>query len=178
LSELNWVAAQLLEAARCAGAGDVGTAQTLISRALLLLQGQPSLQSSAAEPQGMRRALQAWRARKVVAYVESNLSGCIRVEDLARVVGLSRSYFCHAFKGRFGSSVHLYITRRRIEIARQLMLTTAFSLSDIALSCGMSDQAHFTKVFRRIMGETPSRWRQSHQIESPRPLSLSEELHV
>jgi AraC-like DNA-binding protein len=41
------------------------------------------------------------------------------------------------------------------------MLTTGASLSEIALSCGMSDQSHFTRSFRRIVGETPSSWRQT-----------------
>jgi AraC-like DNA-binding protein len=41
------------------------------------------------------------------------------------------------------------------------MLTTGASLSEIALSCGMSDQSHFTRSFRRIVGEAPSAWRQA-----------------
>ncbi len=49
------------------------------------------------------------------------------------------------------------------------------SLSEIALSCGMSDQAHFTRAFRRVVGETPNRWRQSRRAaalawETPIPL--------
>ena len=45
------------------------------------------------------------------------------------------------------------------ELAQALMLTTGASLCEIALSCGMSDQSHFTRSFRRIVGETPSSWR-------------------
>jgi AraC-like DNA-binding protein len=41
------------------------------------------------------------------------------------------------------------------------MLATGASLSQIALSCGMSDQSHFTRSFRRIVGETPASWRQT-----------------
>ena len=43
------------------------------------------------------------------------------------------------------------------------MLATNESLSEIALNCGMSDQAHFTRAFRRIVSETPNRWRQSRR---------------
>ena len=43
------------------------------------------------------------------------------------------------------------------------MLTTRFTLSEIALSCGMSDQSHFTRSFRRIVGETPHLWRQTRR---------------
>ena len=55
----------------------------------------------------------------------------------------------------------IWIRHRRIELAQGLMLTTGASLSEIALSCGMSDQSHFTRSFRRIVGETPSSWRQT-----------------
>jgi AraC-like DNA-binding protein len=43
------------------------------------------------------------------------------------------------------------------------MLTTSAPLSEIALSCGMSDQSHFTRSFRRIVGETPHLWRQARR---------------
>ena len=50
-------------------------------------------------------------------------------------------------------------TRRRIEVAQDLMLSTREPLGAIALSCGMSDQSHFSRWFRRIVGETPHQWR-------------------
>jgi AraC-like DNA-binding protein len=43
------------------------------------------------------------------------------------------------------------------------MLSSQLPLSDIALSCGLSDQSHFTRVFRRIVGETPSAWRRARR---------------
>lgn len=83
--------------------------------------------------------------------------------ELAEIVGLSESHFSRAFRIRFGLSVHAYVTFRRVEASRHLMLTTEAPLSEIALSCGMSDQAHFTKVFKRVVGQPPSRWRKSQQ---------------
>jgi len=166
---LDVVANQLIEAACCALGGDGTAAQEHIARALLLLQHRPGqapslLQSIAKESQQeVAGALSAWRAQKVAAYIETHLSGSIRVRDLAHLVGLSNSYFCHAFKRRYGLTVHVYLTCRRIEMAQRLMLATNESLSEIALNCGMSDQAHFTRAFRRIVSETPNRWRQSRR---------------
>ena len=166
---LDAVAAQLIEAACCALGGDGTAAREHIARALLLLQDKPGqapslLQSIAKESQqDVAGALSAWRAQKVAAHIEGHLSGSIRVRDLAHLVGLSNSYFCHAFKRRYGLTVHVYLTCRRIEMAQRLMLATNEPLSEIALSCGMSDQAHFTRAFRRIVGETPNRWRQSRR---------------
>jgi AraC-like DNA-binding protein len=56
---------------------------------------------------------------------------------------------------------HIWIRRRRIEFAQSLMLTTDAPLSEIALSCGLGDQSNFTRLFRRIVGETPSSWRRT-----------------
>lgn len=159
---LDVVATQLIEAACCALGGDGIAAQAHIAHALLLLQDNGG-RARDSQQQDVAGGLSAWRAQRVVAYIEANLAGPIRVRELAHLVGLSNSYFCHAFKRRFGQTVHVYLTSRRIELAQQLMLSTAESLSEIALSCGMSDQAHFTRAFRRVVGETPHRWRQSRR---------------
>jgi AraC family transcriptional regulator len=80
---------------------------------------------------------------------------------LADVVNLSPSHFCRGFKRSVGITVHRYVMQRRVEKAQQLMLTTAEALSGIALSCGMSDQSHLTRWFRRVVGETPAAWRRA-----------------
>ena len=79
---------------------------------------------------------------------------------MARVACLSKSHFSRLFSNRFGSRVQLYIMHRRVAMAQTLMRTDA-SLCEIALSCGMSDQAHFSKLFRRVVGQSPSVWRRA-----------------
>jgi AraC family transcriptional regulator len=97
--------------------------------------------------------------RKVVTYIDSNLAGALFVGALARVAGLSSSAFHRAFRLRFGVTPHAYVTLKRIQLAQYLMFTTNDALSQIALACGMTDQSHFNRTFRRITGETPHRWR-------------------
>jgi AraC family transcriptional regulator len=96
-----------------------------------------------------------------MTYIEANLSGTILVAVLARIAGVSCSSFHRRFRSRFGVTPHMYVTLKRIEFAQVLMLTTNESLSQISLACGMSDQAHFTRIFRRLTGKTPGRWRTS-----------------
>ena len=103
--------------------------------------------------------LASWRARKVVTYIESNLSGTILVAALARIAGVSCSRFHRTFRSRFGVTPHVYVTVKRVEFAQVLMLTTNESLSQISLACGMADQSHFTRIFRRLTGKTPGQWR-------------------
>jgi AraC-like DNA-binding protein len=94
-------------------------------------------------------------------YIESNLAHRLTTEDLARVVNLSGSHFIRAFTRSFGSTVHYYVMQRRVAMAQRLMLGTSEQLSRIALSCGMSDQSHLTRWFRRVVGQTPAAWRRS-----------------
>ena len=111
----------------------------------------------------VRGGLPAWQARRVFAHVEANLSRKILIRELARLLGISASHFCRAFKCTFGVSPRDYMLRRRIEVAQALMLTTSEPLSSIALRCGMCDQPHFTRSFHRIVGETPYTWRRTRR---------------
>lgn len=106
-----------------------------------------------------RGGLAPWQARKVERYLRATLDRSVRVEDLAKQVSLSASHFSAAFKTSFGATPHTYIIRLRLELARRLMLTTREKLSQIALQCGLADQAHLSKLFRREVGETPGAWR-------------------
>jgi AraC family transcriptional regulator len=113
------------------------------------------------------RALAGWRARKVVDHIESNLSAALLVEALARIAGISSSCFHRAFRLRFGVTPHRYVTLKRIEFAQALMLTTNDPLSEISLACGMTDQPHFTRIFRGLTGKTPGRWRTWRRRQRP-----------
>jgi AraC family transcriptional regulator len=106
------------------------------------------------------------QARRVVSHVDTNLSRRIPVQELARLLGLSASHFCRAFKCTFGTSPRHYVLGRRIEVAQGLMLTTSEPLSSIAIRCGMCDQPHFTRSFHRIVGETPYSWRRTRRGSS------------
>jgi AraC-like DNA-binding protein len=99
------------------------------------------------------------RVRKVVSHIESNLSGTILVGALARIAGVSHSCLHRTFLSCFGLTPHVYVTVKRVEFAQVLMLTTNEPLSQISLACGMADQSHFTRIFRRLTGKTPGQWR-------------------
>jgi AraC family transcriptional regulator len=167
--ELSVVAAQLIEAACRARDGDHEATRAHIAHALALLRGIPSLDPSGTrllsnvETHIVRGGLPAWQTRRVIAHVEANLSRRIPVQELARLLSLSATHFCRAFKCTVGASPRDYVLRRRIEMAQGLMLTTSEPLSSIAVRCGMCDQPHFTRSFHRIVGETPYTWRRTRR---------------
>lgn len=109
----------------------------------------------------VRQGLAPWQVRRVLAYIDANLESRIRNRDLAAVARLSEFYFNVAFRNSVGHSPHDYVIRRRVERAQGLMLSTDKALSEIAVECGLADQSHFTRLFRRVVGESPAVWRRA-----------------
>ncbi|WP_066722084.1 helix-turn-helix domain-containing protein [Sphingomonas pituitosa] len=107
--------------------------------------------------------LAGWQLRRVAAHVDTHLQGPIFTSTLAGVAQLSTGHFCRAFKASTGETPHAYIVRQRIRRAQLLMRETRDTLSQIACACGLSDQAHLTRLFRRLLGTTPHAWRCSWQ---------------
>jgi AraC family transcriptional regulator len=103
--------------------------------------------------------LAPWQILRTEALVERRMEERLTTAELATAVRLSAGYFARAFKRSFGVSPHLYLMKRRVARAKHLMTTTSRPLSEIALSCGLSDQAHLSRIFRQHEGETPNRWR-------------------
>jgi transcriptional regulator GlxA family with amidase domain len=136
------------------------SAAACLQRAKALLLGVDGTSPPPSE-KGVRQGLAPWQVRRVLAYIEANLSTPIRNKDLAALVRLSEFHFNVAFRNSVGDPPHGYIIRRRVERAQGLMLSTDRSLSDIAAECGLADQAHLTRLFRRIVGESPAAWRRA-----------------
>jgi AraC family transcriptional regulator len=163
--QIRSVMAELCSAVRSALDDERGTAEESLRRAAEILGEMGT--AAAAPPEQVRGGLAPWQIRKVTNHIEANLDRPIRNEDLAALVFLNSSHFGHAFRNSFGETPHEYVIRRRVERAQGLMLSTDASLSEIALDCGLADQSHLTRLFRRIAGETPRAWRRA-RIGAPR----------
>jgi AraC-like DNA-binding protein len=132
---------------------DPRQAKVFIGQASRLLE--PALDDGEAREAGLAR----WQERKVLRHIDERLDQSIRNQDLAGVVGLSISHFGRRFKASFGVSPRDYIIRVRVERAKTLMHGQDAPLSQIALDSGFCDQAHMCRLFRVVVGSTPSRWR-------------------
>ena len=98
-------------------------------------------------------------ARRGAAFLQQNYSRTISVEDAARQVGVSRSYLYRAFQAEFGCSPSAYLTRYRMQRAKQLLRHSALPISMVAVSVGFEDPLYFSRVFRGETGFSPTEYR-------------------
>src|SRR5919199_4601366 len=84
------------------------------------------------------------------------------VDDLARAAGLSRAHFSREFRRTFGEPPHSYLLTRRLERAAALLRTTDRSVADICFSVGLSSVGSFTTSFTRMLGATPTAYRERY----------------
>lgn len=133
----------------------------------------------------VKAALPKWRLKRVIEHVTINIAKRISLADMAGAAGLSRMHFAAQFKIATGQRPHDLLLRCRIETAQELLAETDQRVIDIAMAVGFQTQAHFTTVFRRLVGDTPHHWRmvKAHQSETaktryrPRP-AISEHASV
>jgi len=100
-----------------------------------------------------------YRLSRVQAFIEANLDRSLRLADLAQVAGLGVSRFNAAFRFSVGMSPHQYVTARRVERAKGMILASTAPLCEIALACGFSSQSHMTQRMSEHLGVTPGRLR-------------------
>jgi AraC-like DNA-binding protein len=109
----------------------------------------------------IKGGLASWQIRKIDDHIAAHLASTIGIADLSDITRLSSGHFCRAFKISMGITPHTYVRRKRIERAQGMMLNSAASLSEIAGECGLSDQSHLTRLFRKYVGQTPMTWRRA-----------------
>jgi AraC family transcriptional regulator len=156
------VAIKLLDTAAGAIRYDPAAVMGRIARATDLLHadlGASDHHADGATARPVRGGLAPWQMHRVAARIDTAMGSKIRLRDFAILARLSASHFARAFKISFGEAFVRHVAACRIGRAQQMMLCTNDPLSEIALSCGFADQAHFTKVFQSRVGDAPGAWR-------------------
>ena len=154
---------QLLAVATATFDSDRDRAKVCVQQAAELLRVSSDGEGYQVNEFSSQGGLAPWQAKRVVAYIESNIGLSFHVADLASIAQLSISHFSRAFRRSFGQPPVAYVRARRIRHAQAIMQNTQEPLSRVALDCGMCDQAHFTRVFRKIVGISPRLWRRQFQ---------------
>jgi AraC-like DNA-binding protein len=92
-------------------------------------------------------------------YLHSSWQCAVSMEELSAAAGRDRWSLSRDFRVFYGTSPHRYLTMRRLDAARRLMLQ-GLSIADVAADAGFADQSHMTRHFKQTFGLTPARWLQ------------------
>ena len=168
LAEIGCAIASELETQTSAGSLLIeGLASSLAARLVQKCTKASIEQSVVALSSG---ALDRRRLLRVLDYIEANLEGDLTLDLMASIACLSRYHFARAFKQAVGKPPHRYVSARRLDRAKALLMQGDRSLVDIALALSFSDQASFTRAFRQATGQTPGQFRQRFGSRQPEPL--------
>lgn len=102
-------------------------------------------------------------AQRLLSYVDANYAAPLRVEAMCTALGMGKTRLYRLCRARFGKTPVQLVNERRVEAARELLLTTGQSVQYIAETVGVPDFNYFTRLFRTLQGVTPSQYRKRGQ---------------
>lgn len=151
-----WAATTISKTAMQGGAGDMlHSDQALWTLSALLLQRAGSLDIARRDTAPLDNDVFGKVTEMFMAHFDLPLT----VQALADRVGMDPFSFSRAFKARTGKSPYQYLLHLRVERALHMLTNTDMTLAEMAYACGFSSQAHFTTVFKRIVGVSPGAYR-------------------
>jgi AraC family transcriptional regulator len=103
--------------------------------------------------------LPPYRLKRVLDYIADNLETNITLSQLAAIADISPHYFSELFKQSTGRAPHNYVLLRRIERAKQQLCDPKCSVIEAGLDAGFQNASHFARIFRKLEGTTPSKFR-------------------
>jgi AraC-like DNA-binding protein/ligand-binding sensor protein len=124
----------------------------IFGRHLSILSNQLAVESSTTEPLAVARAKQ---------FIARNQDNAICLATVAKAVNTSTFYFCKLFKRATGLTFTDYLARVRIEKAKTLLIDRNRRISEVAYDVGFQSLTHFNRIFRKLVGASPSSYRRS-----------------
>ena len=109
----------------------------------------------------------------LVRYLSRNFQKPLSLDAVARELGVSKYHLSHIFSSRLHTNFSEYVNFLRLNLARELLLTTDQSILELGLACGFSSQRTFNRVFRAHMGISPRRYREQNAGQPPPAASPS-----
>jgi AraC family transcriptional regulator len=100
--------------------------------------------------------------RRVTEFIEENLERDLSLAEIAEIADLSPFHFARAFKQATGSTPIQFLTRRRIDLAKRLLVESEAPIVEVGLRAGFKNQSHFTTLFRKVTAMTPKAYRNEH----------------
>lgn len=101
--------------------------------------------------------------KAVVDYIERNLKKGISLEDVANHVNISTYYLSKIFKKEMGVNFITYVTDRKMDLAKEMLVNTDIPVLNIALDLAYNEANYFSKAFKKKTGLTPSEYREKYR---------------
>lgn len=95
-------------------------------------------------------------------YLDYNYSDNITLDTLANLTHMNKYYLVHSFTKYIGISPIHYLTSNRVQASKNLLLTTNYSIAEIASNVGFSSQSYFSYTFRKLIGISPNEYRKQY----------------
>jgi AraC family transcriptional regulator len=160
------VISDLIEAAVAAFDVDRSASLRDLLRAAAILRARANDSQRTRHQVQRRGGLVRWQMNRIIDYIDQHIAEKITGEDLATLINVSTGQLFRAFKASVGTPPLQYVAARRVELACSLLRTTQEPLSQVALACGFCDQSHLCRVFRRVLGASPTVWRRARAHDS------------
>jgi AraC-like DNA-binding protein len=122
----------------------------IFAQQLSMLSNQVIIRHENAEPPVITKAK---------AYIEEHYTENVRLGDVAKAANTSTFYFCKQFKRATGINFTDYLSRVRIEKAKNLLLNPNLRISEVAFEVGFQSLTHFNRVFKKVLGQSPTEYR-------------------
>lgn len=110
--------------------------------------------------------------KKVIDYMQKNYQHKISIKELAKISNFSQQYFCEYFKKNINETPVDFLNMIRIRAATQLLLKTDMRIIDISYETGFNNFSYFSKVFQKITGLSPSKYRSNFNFSKTVNTSL------
>lgn len=110
-----------------------------------------------------RESVSYERVDKILRYVDAHYGERIKLDDFAELLHINKYYICRIFRQHTGKTLSDYINLVRIQKATELLISTSQSITEIAFVTGFQDINFFSRMFKRIMGISPTELRKRHR---------------
>lgn len=102
------------------------------------------------------------RIHQMLAYIRKNIHLRLDIDVLADKACMSKDHFIRVFKREMGETPNVYVTKKKMEKAELLLVTSDLSVKQVADSLGYEDYSYFNKLFKKNAGVTPQQYRMNH----------------
>jgi AraC-like DNA-binding protein len=101
--------------------------------------------------------------KNILDYINSHFTENINLDNIASTFFMNKYQITREFKKEYGETIFQHIIKRRIDYAKELLVTTDKTIEEISLTCGFNDQSYFSRQFKKITGESSLAYRKGHK---------------